>query len=229
MQLRALFFDAGNTLLFPDTERTLAALIARGIRPTEEQLRTAEKAVRDFRDHHNGATNPNHSYWNVYFDTLFETMNHPADPALQQELIASSHKSANWRRVVPGTRETLLQLKSQYRLGVISNSDGGMQEAITAAGLADCFECLIDSAVVGCEKPHPDIFCAALKALNVRPEESVYIGDVYGIDVVGSRAVGMHAILIDPYGVSDHDDCPRISSLSEIHDLLPHFSTPRVT
>ena len=75
------------------------------------------------------------------------------DPVLQQQLIASSHRSTNWRRILPDTRNTLLLLKQQYRLAVISNSDGGIQDAIGAAGIADCFECIIDSAHVGIEKP----------------------------------------------------------------------------
>jgi putative hydrolase of the HAD superfamily len=218
--VRALFFDAGNTLLFPDTERTLASLIERGIRPTEDQLRTAERAVREYRDHHTGNSNPNHSYWNVYFDQLFSTLGLAPDQVLQQQLIASSHRSTNWLRVQPDTRSILLGLKQHYRLAVISNSDGGIQEAISAAGIADCFECIIDSAHVGVEKPDPAIFRAALDAMQVQPSESIYIGDVYAIDILGARSVGMRAILIDPFRVCDHDDCPRISSLSELPDLL---------
>jgi len=224
LALRALFFDAGNTLLFPDTERTLAALIALGIRPTDDQLRTAEKAVREYRDHHTASTNPNHSYWNVYFDQLFSTLGLAADPVLQQQLIASSHRSANWRRILPDTHGILTGLKQKYRLAVISNSDGGIQEAISAAGIAGCFECIIDSAHVGVEKPDPAIFRAALDALQVQPSESVYIGDVYAIDVLGARSVGMRAILIDPFGVCHHEDCPRIATLSQLPDLLRLFS-----
>ena len=116
--------------------------------------------------------------------------------------------------------DTLLLLKQQYRLAVISNSDGGIQDAIDAAGIADCFECIIDSAHVGVEKPDPAIFRTGLDAMQVQPSESVYVGDVYAIDVLGARSVGMRAILIDPFGVYDHQDCPHISSLSELPDLL---------
>ena len=114
----------------------------------------------------------------------------------------------------------MLLLKQQYRLAVISNSDGGIQDAIAAAGIADCFECIIDSAHVGVEKPDPAIFRAGLDAMQIQPGESVYVGDVYAIDVLGARSVGMRAILIDPFAVCDHQDCPRISTLSELPDLL---------
>ncbi len=78
----------------------------------------------------------------------------------------------------------------------------------------------MDSTHVGVEKPHPAIFHAALDAMQVPPEESVCIGDVYAIDILGARSVGMRAILIDAFGVCDHQDCPRISSLSELPELL---------
>jgi len=46
MLLRAIFFDAGNTLVFPNLERTLAPLHARGIRPEREQLHAAERTAK---------------------------------------------------------------------------------------------------------------------------------------------------------------------------------------
>jgi HAD superfamily hydrolase (TIGR01509 family) len=222
-----LCFDAGNTLLFPDTERTLAALIARGIRPTEDQLRTAEKAVRECRDHQSLRSNATFSYWNVYFDQLFSALCLPPDPALRRQLIKDSHHSANWRRILPGTRELLLRLKQRYRLGVISNSDGGVQEALRAAEIADCFECIIDSAHVGVEKPDPAIFRAALNAMEVHAGESVYIGDIYSIDILGARSVGMRGILIDPFAICEHKDCPRITSLAELLELAWLFDESR--
>ena len=52
---------------------------------------------------------------------------------------------------------------------------------------------VIDSSVFGIEKPDPAIFRAALEALNVAPEEALYVGDLYDVDVVGARAAGMEA------------------------------------
>jgi len=227
LSLRALFFDAGNTLLFPDTELTLAPLIARGIHPTEEALRSSERAVRDRDKHPQGSTDDargSRGYWSIYFDQLFSTLNLPADPELQKELIACCHKSTNWRRIVPRTCEILLELKRDYRLGVISNSDGGVRQALAVAGIGDCFECVIDSANVGFEKPNPAIFRAALTAMNVRPDESVYVGDVYSIDILGAQAAGIRGILMDAYCVSVQDSCPRISSLAELPLLLRNLS-----
>ena len=46
MPIKALFFDAGNTLVFADTDRTLAPLAAIGLKPTQQQLFAAERAAK---------------------------------------------------------------------------------------------------------------------------------------------------------------------------------------
>ena len=76
---------------------------------------------------------------------------------------------------------------------------------------------VVFSSEVGCDKPDPDIFLAALKKAQVKPEEAVYVGDQYDLDVVGARGVGMKAVLIDRNDFFTHiTDCPRIRSLTEI-------------
>jgi putative hydrolase of the HAD superfamily len=73
---------------------------------------------------------------------------------------------------------------------------------------------------VGVEKPDPRIFRMALERMGIEPEDAVYVGDVYEIDVVGARAAGMRAYLIDPLMRLGHLDCDRIASLTELPDRL---------
>jgi putative hydrolase of the HAD superfamily len=105
---------------------------------------------------------------------------------------------------------------------VVSNSDGRVEEALVAAGLRDCFDVVLDSALVGVEKPDPAIFRAALAALGVAPDEALYVGDLYDVDVVGARAAGMEAVLLvpDAAGPGPGPDCRRISSLAVLADDL---------
>ena len=107
-----------------------------------------------------------------------------------------------------------------YRLGVISNSDGHMANLFARVGLAEFFETITDSGRVGVQKPHPEIFRAALRSLGVEAEESVYIGDVYSIDYTGARGVGMHAIVMDPFETYAQNGVPRITGLRELQPLL---------
>jgi putative hydrolase of the HAD superfamily len=125
-----------------------------------------------------------------------------------------------WSRTAPGTLDALDRLRAAgLRLAVVSNSDGRVEEALEAAGLRDRFEVVLDSALVGVEKPDPAIFRAALAALGVAPAEALYVGDLYEVDVVGARAAGMQAALLAT-GETPGADCRRFESLVALADDL---------
>jgi len=79
---------------------------------------------------------------------------------------------------------------------------------------------VLDSALVGVEKPDPAIFRAALAAIGVAPAEALYVGDLYDVDVVGARAAGMEAVLLLPDAAGPGPDCRRFSSLAALADDL---------
>src|SRR5581483_5886413 len=179
--LRAIFFDAGNTLVFPNLERTLVPLHERGLRPTGEQLHAAERAAKvklDAGELRTQSNSVDYNYWHTYYSQLLDSMN-ISDDDLLDALIKCSRLSGSWDRVQPGTRAVLDELRVRYRLAVISNSDGGISDLLHQCGIGDCFECITDSRHVGCEKPDLKIFRAALEQVGVAPEDSVYVGDVY--------------------------------------------------
>lgn len=220
MGVRAIFLDAGGTLIYPDREVTLAPLAARGITFSQDQIHSAERAARLYRDANVDPVpglNIDEQYWVTYYKAL---LGDSADPALVAELVTLARRSANWSYVLPETRGCLLSLKRKYRLAVISNSDGKISKTFERVGLADCFEAIIDSGNVGHQKPSPVIFQAGLDALGVSAAESVYVGDVYSIDYAGARAVGMQAALIDPYGTYTGNGVARVESICELEPLL---------
>ena len=107
-------------------------------------------------------------------------------------------------------------------LAVISNADGRVEADLERAGLRAQFATVVDSHVVGVEKPHPEIFNVALARIQATPDAALYVGDVFSIDVLGARGAGMDAVLVDTLGAYPGTlDCPRISRLAELLDLLP--------
>lgn len=223
MSLDVIFFDVGNTLLFPDHEKTLAPLWRRGIRPTEAQRYGAERVARQETDLLVSRTRKiDQQYWEVYYSYLLETCG-ISDVSLRLELVNLARTSANWSRLRPGTTEVLGDLKQKYRLGVISNSDGHMAERLATLGLRQYFEQVIDSGKVGHEKPAPQIFQAALSAMSVSADSALYLGDIYSVDYLGAQSVGMKAMLLDVARVYAARNLPTIESLE---DLMDRISTP---
>ena len=108
-----------------------------------------------------------------------------------------------------------------YSLGVISNLRRDMDQLCQRMGMAKYLDYCISSEQAGSEKPHAPIFLAALERSTASPDEALHVGDQYRSDVLGARAVGMHTVLIDRGGWHPEvNDCPRISSLSDLAGLL---------
>jgi putative hydrolase of the HAD superfamily len=128
------------------------------------------------------------------------------------------------------TRQALGRLKAAgLLLGVVSNSEGRVGQALEAAGLREYFDVVVDSGLIGIEKPDPRIFQAALEALGVGPEEALYVGDLYEVDVVGARAAGIEAVLLESSGGSV-PECRTTKSIENlVHSLLSGDGSMRPT
>lgn len=218
--VRFVFFDVGSTLLFANRERMLEPLHARGIRPAEEQLKNVECRVKnEFDTVMELDGKADHGFWDMFYARLFAELG-LQDEDLRGQLIANTRLSMNWNRILPGTREALEQIGGKFRLAVISNADGRIAELLAGCGLADCFCTITDSGIVGQEKPHPAIFEAALRSAGARPEESLYVGDVYSVDYRGATGAGMTAVLFDVCGAYRKKGLPRVESLEELAEMI---------
>jgi len=221
MLVRALFFDVGNTLLFPNRARILAKLHQSGVFPSDELLQQIERETkRDFDSLVESHASIDHGFWHLYYSRLLVELK-IQQPDICQDLVSQTRVSRNWCDIRPGTREALLRLGQRYRLGVISNADGKIAEVLNHCGIGECFESIIDSGIVGAEKPDPVIFRAALDTLGVPAAESLYIGDVYSVDYLGATRVGMRSVLFDVAGTYRARGLPRVESLEELEAQLP--------
>lgn len=219
MAVSAVFFDAGNTLVFPTLERFLAPLRERGVSVTQEQLFAAERAAKRLQDEAASHGSVDHSFWNHYHSHLLRDLG-ISDTALQDALVAAARSSQNWMTVLPGTEDALLRLRRRFHLGVISNSDGRIAQVFEKLGLGACFDSFTDSGIVGHEKPDPRIFKAAMDSLSARPDQSVYVGDIYSVDYVGARGAGLTAVLFDRAGAYRDSGMPRAENLVELEQWL---------
>jgi HAD superfamily hydrolase (TIGR01509 family) len=216
--LRFIFFDVGNTLLFPNRARILALLPA-DRHPTIEGWQALERRTKKEFDEGMVGGRVDHSFWWTFHTYLLEEAN-LLDDGLRDALIENTQKSANWDQILPGTREILKSIGNTYSIAVISNADGKIEEVLRRCGIADCFKSITDSGIVGQEKPHPAVFQAALLAMGAQPAESLYVGDVYSVDYVGARDAGMHAVLFDVAGAYRDRGFRRVESLAELEISL---------
>jgi FMN phosphatase YigB (HAD superfamily) len=219
-EVKVIFFDVGNTLLFPNRNRIHAPLAERGFHPDPEHLRDLERRTKNQFDSmmtENGSHD--HSFWWMFYSQLLSEIG-LNDDAVREQLVSGIRNSANWDQIPPGTAEQLRRIAAHYPIAVISNADGRIEDVLRRCGIADCFRTITDSGLVGYEKPHPEIFRQALKSMAAAPQESLYVGDVYSVDYLGATGAGMQAVLMDVPGAYREKGLPRVVSLEELQSAL---------
>jgi putative hydrolase of the HAD superfamily len=215
---RFIFFDVGNTLLFPNRARLLAPLAAEK-HPSLETWQAIERRTKHEFDQGLISGTVDHSFWWTFYTHLLNDLGALNDN-VRQALVENTQSSENWDQIRPGTREALERIREQYAIAVISNADGRIDAVLGRCGICDCFTCITDSGIVGHEKPHPAIFVAALREMKADPAESLYVGDVYSVDYMGARNAGMDAVLFDVSGAYRGRELPRVESLAELESWL---------
>ena len=215
---RFIFFDVGNTLLFPNRARILAPLPA-DRHPTFPAWQALERRTKQEFDQGLMSGRVDHGFWWTFHTYLLQQCG-SVDDGVRNALIENTQNSANWDQILPGTREALDRFRRRYSIAVISNADGRIDAVLRRCGICDCFASITDSGNVGHEKPHPAIFAAALHEMKADPAESLYVGDVYSVDYVGARNAGMQAVLFDVAGAYREREFPRVESLHELETWL---------
>lgn len=217
--LKSIFFDVGNTLLFPNRERIHAPLTERGLTPDPEHLRDLERRTKNEFDALMMKDGHDYGFWTMFYTHLLKEIE-LHDHSVRNQLVENIRNSSNWDQIRPGTRGHLEQIGKKYRIAVISNADGRIHEVLNRCDIGCCFRAITDSGLVGYEKPHPEIFRQALAAMNAKPQESLYVGDVYSVDYLGATGAGMQAVLMDYSGAYRDKNVPRVESLDELRRAL---------
>jgi putative hydrolase of the HAD superfamily len=111
--------------------------------------------------------------------------------------LAISNQCYNFvRSVLKNTVPVLEQLASEYPLVLVSNFYGNIETVLKDFGLDSYFTEIIESSVVKIRKPDPAIFELGVKALHLKPEEVVVIGDSYKKDILPAQQLGCSTVWI---------------------------------
>lgn len=216
--VRAVFFDAGNTLLRMNYAVIAFELLGHGVRVSAIDVQRAERRARVRLDAELGTRPIRHastesvSTSDLYSRLILAELG-VGDPRLI-EAVAAWRRAYNppvglWNMADPDA-ETALRLVRGAGLGaaVISNSNGSVRGILDSLGLGRHLDFVVDSSEVGVEKPDARIFRLALERAGLGPEEAFYVGDLYSVDVLGARGAGLAAVLLDPGAHWGPRDCP---------------------
>ena len=223
--IQTVFLDVGNTLVSMDFTWIKRELDVRQVPCTVDGLRRAESAARPTvsAELHRFAKTPGPGAFDFYLRNILQRLEGPPEDldGLLLELIpiftAPGATQRLWSSVLPGVVPSLEKLRAWgLNLIVVSNSDGTVEESLIQQGLRPYFSSVVDSHWVGFEKPDPRIFQHALSRCGDPVERILHVGDIYHADVLGARAVGIHAILLDPFDDWPELDCERAADLTAV-------------
>jgi epoxide hydrolase-like predicted phosphatase len=182
MSIRAVFIDFGGVIVRTEDKGPRTRLAERlGV-----TTRDLEMIFFESESSQRASTGeiPEEAHWQAVAETLGVDQS-------EGEKINAEFFSGD--RADTALLDFLRSLRPECKVGLISNAWSGLRAFITSQKFDDVFDEMIISAEVGLGKPDPRIYRLALKKLDVRPEESVFLDDVL-VNVEAARSVGMSAI-----------------------------------
>jgi len=204
MECPYLLLDAGGTLVFPDQDLIARVVAEEGGTVDPERVYEAHfRMLHQYDSRIRETSEPLSISFRDFFGDILMQAGAPERAVARavERLLARHEEISLWTYTKPWVAETLDVLKRNgMRMSVISNSDGRVRDQLAASGIAPHLEAVFDSAIVGFEKPDPRLFLHALKELGLGPNEALYVGDCYHIDVVGANRAGIGAVHLDPLG-----------------------------
>lgn len=211
--------------MLPNWRRIAGTLAAHGVDVAPEALAAAEPLAKRELDvpnlvRHSNDAQRGWSYFNLVLQHAGVALSEATDTALLE--LNAYHSAHNlWELVPDDVPEALERLRERVkRLVVVSNANGRLHVVMERLGLARFFDLMLDSQLEGVEKPDPRLFQIGLERSGGRAQTTLHVGDFYWIDVMGARAAGLRAVLLDAAGLYPDVDCPRVLSLGDLADRL---------
>jgi 2-haloalkanoic acid dehalogenase type II len=230
LKIKAVLFDLGSTLVKTWTpEITYRSLLSSfGIDRSTEAIKEAlEMVEKEFAESNFGSEYGRVSYtqyWDRWDAKVLKHLGIPQNKIPANEVLAKWWKYADCV-AYPDAKENLERLRQiGVRVGLVSNAyEEDIEPILSKAGLERrFFDVVVGVNTIKKAKPQPDIFRYALAKLDVKPEETIFVGDHIDNDYRGARAVGIRALLIERENRSKDDtsNLERIKNLQEILRLI---------
>lgn len=240
--IKNIVFDLDGTLVHKKPHLTIFIqnfLESRGIKFSAEQVRQAgcwsskfwentETYVRDpdRKDGESGVT-----FWFNYLQHYYKILR-LTDNSLETlfyELAEEIYENPGEEFLAPNTIEVLTSLQNQnFKMGVLSNRYSSLIPTLESFRLSRFFDCVYSAGELGIAKPNPTIFYKYLEVFGGEPEETIYVGDNYWLDVKPSKRANLHPVLLDCYNWHGQNNYPIIQDLAQlikyVSDLNSNFT-----
>ncbi len=192
--MKAVLFDLDNTLIDfmrmkkISCEAAISAMIDAGLGMSKEKA--YNKLFQLYGVH-------GIEHQQIFQKFLEETTGKVDYKILSRGIAAYRKMQAGYLEPYPMVRSTLIKLhEKRIKLGIVS--DAPRLKAwlrLAEMGLTDFFDFVVTHDDTGKLKPHRLPFEAAIKKLDLTPEEILFVGDNPARDIAGAKKMGMKTAL----------------------------------
>ncbi|GAA4814400.1 HAD family hydrolase [Nocardioides caeni] len=146
-----------------------------------------------------------------------------ADDALADDVFAGflGCYRAAWRAFDDAAATLDRAVSAGLAVGILTNGEQSIQtEKLRRTGLLRTDVPVFASSALPAAKPDPRSYHAACAGLSVEPSRTLMVGDSLRHDVLGARAAGLQARLLDRHGrYTGRDTAPPVQRVGALADL----------
>jgi len=195
--IRAVLFDFGRVISSSpfeafahlETERGLPVDFIRTVNATNPDTNAWARLER-------GEVDPE-TFGSLWSDEA-RALGHDLDGRLVLERLAGE--------IRPAMVDAIRSCRTKYKTACLTNNFTRAEAVLSeeVAGVYRLFDAILESRVLGVRKPDPRFYELACEALDVEPDECVFLDDL-GVNLKPARQLGMHTIKVTDPGVALHE------------------------
>ena len=221
MALETVFLDAGGVFIYPNWWRVSDALARHGVSVSPEALKAADPHARRELDDHKvvGGDDRREPRLAVLRSDPRARGRHALgrDDRGAAELHTYHTASNLWEYVPDDVLPALDALRARgLQLVVVSNANGTLRAHLARIGLDRYASTWCWIPRTRGREARSALLRDRARAKRRAQGDTIHVGDLYYVDVVGARNAGLRGVLLDEANLRPDADCPRVQSLEEL-------------
>jgi len=162
-----------------------------------------------------------HEFWVDYDGRILALMGVERELRKHAERVVELLQHPGSIRLFPEAREVVEELTATgARLGIVTGRPLAGPD-LDLLGIRHHFDPVIDAFAMGSIKAEGHMFARAARVAAQCGCVGWHVGDHYDDDVAGARKAGLRPVLVDRRGAYPDADCPRITDLRSLFQIIP--------
>jgi len=205
MMIKGVFLDLGWTIFRPANgnwfinQKLLEFTSLKDIEklPSDIINIAFDKAIKYLNDHHHLFTEEEEiEQYTEFYKIIAENLPELGIPVEKAREIAKFKVTDTSNYIFfEKSKETILKLKENYKLGIISDTWPSVERILASNEIADLFDAKTYSCNLGTWKPDEKMYMHALGKIGLPPEQTVFVDD-WEPNLDGAADCGIHGVLI---------------------------------